>query len=388
MMKAVGIVIEYNPFTNGHKYHLEKTKELTNADVVVGVMSSFFVQRGEPSIVSKEERVKMALDMGVDLLVELPTIYTVESSDFFCKYSVSILNKLKVDSICFGSETGSTKEFLEKYSETEIVQPHLDFLVSDLMDEGMSYPAAMSKALAIMDSFRAETPNDILGLGYLKEIRNNKYPIDIFTYKRENNYNNEEINDKSVSASALRKLIKENKDISEYTPCKDIIESANKHYLDDYFDILKYKLLTTSSEELTTIHLVNEGIENLFKKQIIESKSMEEFINKCVSKRYTFARIKRTIIHILLNTKKDFAKEVLSKDITYIRILGTNKKGQEYLNDIRKEVEVPILSKFRGNAYPVLQFEKQANLVYNITKDQDTINSEYEKEHYLYPIRK
>jgi predicted nucleotidyltransferase len=387
-MKAVGIVIEYNPFTNGHKYHLEKTKELTNADVVVGVMSSFFVQRGEPSIVSKEERVRMALDMGVDLLVELPTIYTVESSDFFCKYSVSILNKLKVDSICFGSETGSTKEFLEKYSETEIVQPHLDFLVSDLMDEGMSYPAAMSKALAIMDSFRAETPNDILGLGYLKEIRNNKYPIDIFTYKRENNYNNEEINDKSVSASALRKLIRENKDISEYTPCKEIIESANKHYLDDYFDILKYKLLTTSSEELTTIHLVNEGIENLFKKQIIESKSMEEFINKCVSKRYTFARIKRTIIHILLNTKKDFAKEVLSKDITYIRILGTNKKGQEYLNDIRKEVEVPILSKFRGNAYPVLQFEKQANLVYNITKDQDTINSEYEKEHYLYPIRK
>ena len=115
---------------------------------------------------------------------------------------------------------------------------------------------------------------------------------------------------------------------------------------------------------------------------------MEEFINKCVSKRYTFARIKRTIIHILLNTKKDFAKEVLSKDVTYIRILGTNKKGQEYLNDIRKEVEVPILSKFRGNAYPVLQFEKQANLVYNITKDQDTINLEYEKEHYLYPIRK
>ena len=137
-MKAVGIVIEYNPFTNGHKYHLEKTKELTNADVVVGVMSSFFVQRGEPSIISKEERVKMALDMGVDLLVELPTIYTVESSDFFCKYALSILNKLKVDSICFGSETGDTKEFLEKYSETQIVQPHLDFLVSDLMDEGMS----------------------------------------------------------------------------------------------------------------------------------------------------------------------------------------------------------------------------------------------------------
>lgn len=387
-MKAVGIVVEYNPFTNGHKYHLEKTKELSNADVVVGVMSSFFVQRGEPSIISKEERVKMALDMGVDLLVELPTIYALESSDFFCKYSISILNKLKVNSICFGSETGDTKAFLEKYSETEIVQPHLDFLVSDLMDEGMSYPAAMSKALAVMDSYRAETPNDILGLGYLKSIRSNNYSIEVLTYKRENNYNDENIQDNSVSASALRKLIKENKDIENYTPCKDLIESATKHYLEDYFPILKYKLLTTSSEELASIHLVSEGIENLFIKKIIESNSMEEFINKCVSKRYTFARIKRTIMHILLNTKKDFAKEVLSKDVTYIRILGTNKKGQEYLNEIRKEVEVPILSKFRGNAYPVLQFEKQANVVYNINKSQEFINEEYNKEHYLYPIRK
>ena len=246
----------------------------------------------------------------------------------------------------------------------------------------------MSKALAIMDSFRAETPNDILGLGYLKEIKNNNYPINIFTYKRENNYNDENINDNSVSASALRKLIKDNKDISAYTPWTQEINNARKHYLEDYFDILKYKLLTTSREELTSIHLVNEGIENLFIKKIIESSSMEEFINKCVSKRYTFARIKRTIIHILLNTKKEFAKDVLNKDVTYIRILGTNKKGQEYLNEIRKEVEVPILSKFRGNAYPVLQFEKQANLVYNIALSQNVINEEYNKEHYLYPIRK
>ena len=182
-MKAVGIVIEHNPLTNGHKFHLEKSKELSNADVVVGVMSSFFVQRGEPSIISKEERVNIALDAGVDLLVELPTLYSLESSDYFCKYSLSILNKLKVNSICFGSETGDTKEFLEKYNETEIVQPHLDFLVSDLMDEGLSYPSAMSKALSIMDAYRAETPNDILGLGYLKEIRKNAYNIDVLTYK-------------------------------------------------------------------------------------------------------------------------------------------------------------------------------------------------------------
>ena len=143
--------------------------------------------------------------------------------------------------------------------------------------------------------------------------------------------NDEEIKDNKVSASAIRKLIRDNKDISSYTPYSDEILNADKYYLDEYFPYLKHKLLTTSSEELTTIHLVNEGIENLFKKQIIEATSMDDFIGKCISKRYTHARIKRTICHILLNTKKDFAKEVLSKDVTYIRILGTNKKGQEYL---------------------------------------------------------
>jgi len=227
-MKVAGIVIEHNPFTNGHKIHIENTRKLTNADVVVGVMSSFFVQRGEPSIISKEERVRLALEAGIDLLVELPTIYSLESSDFFCRYSLSILDKLKVSSICFGSETGDTKEFLEKYTETEIVQPHLDFLVSDLMDEGMSYPSAMSKALSIMDAYRAETPNDILGLGYLKEIRKNKYNIDVVTYKREGNYNDEEIKDNKISASALRKLIRSNKDISSYTPFKKEILNAEK----------------------------------------------------------------------------------------------------------------------------------------------------------------
>lgn len=387
-MKASGIVIEYNPFTNGHELHLNKTRELTKCDVIVGVMSSCFVQRGEPSIISKEERVKLALKSGVDVVVELPFLYGVESSDYFCRYAIEILNKLKVSSICFGSETGDTKTFLEKYDSTNIVQPHLDFLVSDLMDEGYSYPKAMSKALEIIDAYKLETPNDILGLGYYKEIKKNNYNIDIYTYFRENNYNSEDISESSISASGVRKLIKENQDISKYTPYNNEIMTMEKHYLDDYFDILKYKLNTCSSTELQTIHLVDEGIENLFKKKILESNNMNEFINKCVSKRYTFARIKRTIIHLLVNTKKDFAKKFLNKEITYIRLLGVTNKGQEYLNSIRKDIEVPLLSKFRGNSFPLLQLEKQVNYVYNMTKDNIYCNKEYEKEHYIYPIRK
>jgi hypothetical protein len=158
--------------------------------------------------------------------------------------------------------------------------------------------------------------------------------------------------------------------------------------LNDYFKFLKYKLLSSSSEELQTIHLVDEGIENLFKKKIIEANNMNEFIEACISKRYTYARIKRTIVHILVNTKKEFAKKFLNTDITYIRLLGVSNKGQEYLNSIRKDIEVPLLSKFRGKSFPVLQLEKQVNYVYNQVKDDRYCNEEYEKEHYIYPIRK
>lgn len=387
-MKATGIIIEHNPFTNGHKMHIDKTRELTNCDVIVAVMSSSFVQRGEPSIISKEERVKLALKSGIDVIVELPFLYSVESSDYFCKYSLSILNKLGVDSICFGSETGDTDTFLNKYNNSKIVQPHLDFLVSDLMDEGLSYPKAMAKALSIIDAYKLETPNDILGLGYLKEIENNNYPIEIKTYYRENNYNSDEINENSISASGVRKLLKQGHDVSLYTPYAKEIEKMEKFYLDDYFKFLKYKILSSSSEELKSIHLVDEGIENLFKKKIIDATNMNEFIDSCISKRYTYARIKRTIIHILVNTKKDFAKKFLNMDISYIRLLGVNAKGQEYLNSIRKDIPVPLLSKFRGKSFPVLQLEKQVNYVYNQIKDNIYSNEEYEKEHYIYPIRK
>ena len=387
-MKATGIVIEHNPFTNGHKMHIEKTKELTKSDLIVAVMSSSFVQRGEPSIISKENRVKLALESGIDVVVELPFLYSVESSDYFCKYALEILNALKVSSICFGSETGDTEMFLEKYNKTNIVQPHLDFLVSDFMDEGMSYPKAMSTALSIIDAYKLETPNDILGLGYLKAIKNNNYPIDIYTYKRVNNYNDENITPDSISASGVRKLIKDNEDIGMYTPYSKEIREMEKHYIDDYYNLLKYKLMTSSPEELQTIHLVDEGIENLFKKNILVSNNMKEFIDMCISKRYTFARIKRTIIHILANTKKDFAKKFLNTNISYIRLLGVSNKGQEYLNSIRKEIEVPLLSKFRGKNFALLQFEKQVNYLYNATKSLSYAKDEYEKEHYIYPIRK
>lgn len=385
-MEACGIVVEYNPLHNGHIKHLEETRRLSKCDVVIGVMSPNFVQRGEPSIVSKDIRVKAALEAGVDIVVELPTLYAVESADIFAKYALQILNSLKVSSICFGSETGDTNEFIEKYSKSSLLTPHLDFLVSDLMEEGYAYPKAMSMALKQMDEIRLETPNDILGLAYYKQIQKNGYPIKMHVIKRENNYNDDGLNYTNVSAKAIREALRKNIDVREYTPMFNDLEN-DLFYLDEYFDLLKYKLLTMSVEELKNIHLMEEGIENLFKKKIIDAHNMEEFINSCISKRYTFARIKRTIIHILLNTKKDFAKEHLNSDIKYVRLLGINSKGSNYLKEKRKDIEVQVLSKFRGNSFSLLQFEKQATYAYSSVKNDEYRSKLYEQEHYVFPIR-
>ena len=192
------------------------------------------------------------------------------------------------------------------------------------------------------------------------------------------------MNYKNVSAKAIREALKNGKEIKEYTP---MILDNELFYLDEYFDLLKYKILTMSAEELNGIHLMEEGIENLFKKKIVDAHNMDEFINLCVSKRYTFARIKRTIVHILLNTKKDFAKEMLSQNIKYVRLLGMDSRGSEYLKEKRKEIEIPLLSKFRGNSFALLQYEKQATYTYACVKNEEFRSKLYEEEHFVFPIR-
>ena len=384
-MKACGIVVEYNPLHNGHIYHIQKAKEISKCDILIAVMSSNFVQRGEPAIIDKKSRVIESLKQGIDIVIELPFMYTVENADIFAKYAVSILNKMKVESICFGSETGETKDFMEKYENSSILLPHLDFLVSDLMNEGFSYPKAMSLALEEIDSYKLEQPNDILGLSYYKTIKLNNYPIKIHTIKRTNDYKSLTIDSNIASATAIREYVRNNKDVKEYTPMYKRLSEGSLVFLEDFFEILKYKIISSSNEELRSIHLVNEGIENLFKKKIEEAENMEDFIKKCTSKRYTFARIKRTIVHIICNTKKEFANEVLSKDVSFIRLLGVNSKGKEYIASIRKDMEVPIISKFKAKSFKLLKHEKTITYIYSSLLKEEK-NKYYEEEHYIFPI--
>lgn len=385
-MKAVGLIVEYNPFHNGHLYHLKKAKELSGADICVAVMSGQFVQRGEPSIISKEEKVKAALEAGVDLIVELPFNYTVQNADIFAYGALNILEDLKVDSFCFGSETGNTEEFLNKYQNKGFFSPRLDEYIQDYLKEGMSYPAAKSKALYEIHEFYLETPNDILGYSYIQTLEKYNLKIKPYIYKRENNESSFDTSSNLPSAKAIRNALKEGLDTSKFTPIH--LDEIRTFPYEKYFNLLKYKLSTTSPSELSKIHLVDEGIEHLMIKKIKECKTMDEFIDKCTSKRYSGARIKRTIIHILCNTKRDEIKEIISKKPSYIRVLGFNKNGAEYLSSIRKDVETPILNRFAGKDFPLLRIELKASDVFFSILDEPLKSIEQEKELYLFPIRK
>lgn len=385
-MKACGIVVEYNPLHNGHLYHIKKAKELTNCDILVAVMSPNWTQRGEPALISKEYRVKAALNNGVDLIVELPYLLAVNSADIFASKSAEILSLLKVKDMVFGSETGDTITFNEKYFNYGFSYPRVDELIVDFLEQGYGYPKARSMALKIVNDYYLETPNDILATAYVDAIRKNNYPINYHTIKRTNSYHDKEITSNITSASALRNALKSNQNIKGLTPMDDILTKVDLHYLEDYFSLLRYKLLSSTLEDLQSIHLVEEGIESLFIKKIEEASNMQEFIKLCTSKRYSGARITRIICHILNNTKKDLATKYIKGKIPFIRILGFNNNGRQYLSYIRKDVEVPLYSRFQGNKNDLLKSERQVTAIYHSNLNQKEYIKELEKEISIYPI--
>ena len=360
MKKAVGLVVEYNPMHYGHLYHINKAKEITNSDIVIAVMSPNFTQRGIPAIIDKKKRTEIALQNGVDIVVELPFIYACEASDIFAFGALNILNDLKCDSFVFGSETGDTKEFMEKFNNYGFESPRMDEVIRDYLDQGYSYPKAKALALNDVHDFYLEYPNDILGYSYIKTVNNYNLAIKPVAIKRSISYKGEDNIGNITSAYNIRKLVKENKKYDEFSLGK--IE--NPKFLDNYFTLFKQKILTMSSEQLREIHLVNEGIENLFKKQIRNCHNFDEFINACTSKRYSGARLTRTITHILVNTLKKDVEPIIKNKPSYIRILGFNENGQEYLNEIRKDVTTPLINRFSAKENKELLFELKATDTY------------------------
>ena len=377
-MDIVGIICEYNPFHNGHIYHLNKVKELFPNSIIILIMSSSFTQRGIPSIINKWDKTEIALKYGVDLFVELPFHFASQSADFFADASIKLLTHLKCNYLVFGSESNNIDTLLSLANST-INNNEYDKQVKKYLDLGNNYPTSLNLALKDLTGNDIISPNDLLGFSYVKAIINQKSNIKPITIKRTNDYNNTTLSINNISsASSIRLAFQTNSKWKQHVPIETIQKMENSKFLiENYFPFIKYKILTC--DDLSIYQTVDEGIGNRLKKVIVNVESVEELIKQVKTKRYTYNKISRMLIHILCEFTKEKAQ--MFKEIEYIRILGFSNNGKNYLNKIKKDSSIPIITTYSKGNSKMLKYEKTITSVYASVLDEknknDLIKQEY-----------
>lgn len=363
-MNICGIITEYNPFHNGHIYHIQQARKLTNCDCLIAVMSGNFVQRGEPAIINKWERTKVCLAHGVDLVIELPYVFATQSADHFAKGAIQTLQLAGVNSIVFGSECNDI-QLLKKLSQSS----------STYINKSQSY------AKNFADSTFNLSSNDILGISYIKALENSS--ITPYTIKRTNSYHGLNYHNSISSASAIRHAVKENKNTSHTTVMADSL--TNTFAFENYYPYLQTLLMTMDSSALKEILLVDEGMEQLLKKNASLHDNFHDFLNACISKRYTKSRIQRCLIQILTQTKKE---EILHlSPLQHIRILGFNTTGRNYLSALKTNNDLIIASRFNQIPDGFREIELRATKAYayplSLSKRKEEIAKEWQSFVYL-----
>lgn len=350
MATVLGIIAEYNPFHNGHFYQIQEAKRKTGAEYVVAIITGNFVQRGNTSLVNKWVKAQMALENGVDIVIELPTIYSVSSAENFAEGAIKILDSLKiVDTLCFGTETGDFAA-LNNIANVLYNEPkEYVALLNHELGKGISYPKARENALMMYlnDIKRYANilsgPNNILGIEYLKALKRLKSDMKPFSVERKKvYYNDEAIVDEFASATAIRKLVatEQYDDLRKVIPrnsymlLKEEIRKGN--YVIDlvkYEKEIIYNLRKMSIKEIADLPDVSEGLEHTIKNAAESCNNLISLVNIIKSKRYTQTRIQRILVYTLLGiTKKDMQNS--KKVVPYARVLGFNNIGKEMLSDI------------------------------------------------------
>ena len=372
----IGIICEYNPFHYGHLYHLNKIKEMYPNSNIILVLSGWITERGDLSLIDKFKKTDIALNYGVDLVVELPLKF-IQSADFFAKGTVEILNKLGCDTIVFGSESNDI-ENLKYLADIQLNNKKYNNLVKEYIKEGINYPTALSKALKTIAGKTVDTPNDLLGLSYIREIIKNNYNINPISIKRDSDFNSKTIEGKITSATSIRELLKKKKSVKKYVPKYSYKYLKDVLFMEDYFDYVKYKII--SSNDLTIYQGIDDDLSNRIYKYIDSSNSLDELINNLKTKRYTYNRLKRSLTYILLSITKEDCSNL---DLEYIRILGFNTKGKEYLNKIKKNIDIPILTNYDDK---YLNKDLVINKIISLNKKIKDKKSFIEKEYKNKPI--
>lgn len=399
-MKITGIITEYNPFHNGHLFHLNSIKNQLESDAVVCVMSGNFVQRGLPAVLDKWSRAKMALLNGVDLVIELPSVYAVSSAEFFSFGAVSILNSTGViDNICFGSESGNINTL---NSIAHILVNESSEFKEQLranLKEGLSFPKAREKALydLLKNDKNAEdiisyitSPNNILGIEYCKSLKVINSSIKPCTIKRTGSgYNDSKALTSLASATSIRNLIKEDR----YEKCISLMPEASYNVLEqslsagiqipdveDMFKYIKYKLLSDSSL-ISRIPDISEGLDYKILNEIRKASSYNELLFNIKSKRYTLTRVSRILCQIYLGFENYDIMSLRKTSPQYIRVLGFNETGQKILKMIKEKSNCTLITKMPKNDIdPMLQIDINSTNLYSLLTNSIKYGSDYLKK--------
>jgi len=350
--KVLGIIGEYNPFHNGHLYHLLKSKKATSSDYTIALISGNFTQRGDTSIVDKWVKTKLALANGIDLVIELPVLYSISSAENFAEGAIKILDSLKiVDYLSFGAEV-SNIDILDDFAKVLYNEPkEYKNILQHELNKGLSFPKARENALMMyLNDVRKfanvlSCPNNILGIEYLKALKKSNSNIEPLSVKRVNsNYNDKNISNNFASATAIRELIRNNyieplKQVLPKTSFSLLYEELEKGHIVKNISAFDKEILFTlrkmSVEQISELPDVSEGLEFAIKKASDSCNTVSELINIVNSKRYTQTRIQRILLYAMLGiTKKDM--KISKSTNPYIRVLGFNTNGKKLLSEISK----------------------------------------------------
>lgn len=358
-MNVTGLVAEFNPFHNGHAYIINKIKE--QSDAVVVIMSGNFVQRGDVAITDKHTRTKTALKNGADLVIELPVIYALNTAQRFAYGAIKTLDSTGVvTSLAFGSECGDIKKLYSAAKAAAFEAPEISGKIKKLISSGMNYPSARAKAYTEFADIW-DKPNNILAVEYLRAIIDIKSNIKPFTIQRTNDFHSINTDGNIISATAIRTLIKENKDTAAYMPKTDFdIYSVEK--LDN---VLNYILRNADANDIATINDVTEGLENRIISASAQNLGFYSIAEAVKSKRYTMSRIRRILLGIILNLDKDLC----ASEPSYIRVLGMNNTGMELLKCMKAKATLPVIVKTADfNADKIFKAEIRATETASLCK--------------------
>lgn len=384
-MENYAIISEFNPFHKGHKYIINKCRE-NGASHITVIMSGNFVQRGDVAVFSKYVRTKSALLCGADLVLELPLPYAMSNAQTFARGGVGIANAVGcVSRLAFGSEYGNT-EALENIARI-LTDEQFSGIFKKEISMGISYPKALSNSMSkyCVDTSSINTeiissPNNVLGIEYIKALKEISSNIEPFAIKRNGDeHNSRSITSEFASATNVRELIYRSKSFADYVPknCIDLynseILSGNIARIENNIRGLLFKIRSMSAGDISKIADVSEGLENRIIKASYTAKSFIELADNIKSKRYTHARIRRILLSCLLDIKKEYTMQ----NVPYIRILGFNSRGKEVLSIMKKSAKLPIITKLSKlpkelniDGQKLLELEIKSTDIYNLFTDE------------------